>query len=145
MNTERIVREAGPLITPPGVVLDYAGTSAPEGWALLYGQSLNARDNPVLFSLLGHTYGGSGGNFNLPDLRGRVVAGKDNMGGTSSNRLTAAADFDGDILGGAGGNQANPGTAGAATGEDVTAFEESGGLGSKVQPTLILNKIIKLG
>lgn len=37
----------------------------------------------------------------LPDYRGRVAAGKDNMGGTSANRLTSA--IDGDILGDTGG------------------------------------------
>lgn len=38
----------------------------------------------------------------VPDLRGRVAAGKDNMGGVSANRLTI---FDGDILGNSGGEE----------------------------------------
>lgn len=42
----------------------------------------------------------------LPDLRGRVIAGKDDMGGTSANRLTAAGcGFDGDVLGNSGGSE----------------------------------------
>lgn len=42
----------------------------------------------------------------LPDLRGRVVAGKDNMGGTSANRLTdQSGGLDGDTLGDTGGSE----------------------------------------
>lgn len=48
-------------------------------------------------------FGNGDGNltFNLPDLRGRVIAGRDNMGGISSNRLPQPYDS----LGGSGGNQ----------------------------------------
>ena len=36
--------------------------------------------------------------FNLPDLRGRVVAGKDDMGGVSANNLTdQSGGLNGDI------------------------------------------------
>lgn len=41
-------------------------------------------------------------SFQLPDLRGRVGAGRDNMGGTDANRLTTVSN-DGDILGVQGG------------------------------------------
>lgn len=42
----------------------------------------------------------------LPDLRGRAVIGKDDMGGTSANRITAAGcGIDGDVLGNSGGAQ----------------------------------------
>ena len=42
--------------------------------------------------------------FNLPDLRGRVVAGQDDMGGSSADRLTGqTGGVDGDTLGGSGG------------------------------------------
>jgi microcystin-dependent protein len=44
--------------------------------------------------------------FNIPDLRGRVVAGKDDMGGSSANRLTNADDgLNGDTLGATGGGE----------------------------------------
>ena len=61
-----------------------------------------------LFASIGTTYGTGDGSttFNLPDLRGRVAAGKDNMGGTPTNRLTAAgAGITGTALGATGGNQ----------------------------------------
>lgn len=42
----------------------------------------------------------------LPDLRGRVAAGKDDMGGTAANRITSgAAGFAGNVLGASGGTQ----------------------------------------
>ncbi len=40
----------------------------------------------------------------MPDKRGRVSAGKDNMGGSSANRLTdQSGGLDGDVLGDTGG------------------------------------------
>jgi len=46
------------------------------------------------------------GNPNIPDMRGRVPAGKDNMGGTAASRLTTAGSgVDGATLGAAGGAQ----------------------------------------
>lgn len=55
----------------------------------------------------GFPYGQDGsGNPKVPDMRGRVPAGKDNMGGTPANRLTTAgADVDGATLGATGGAQ----------------------------------------
>ena len=41
--------------------------------------------------------------FNLPDLRGRVIAGKDDMGTTSADRLTNDRGLDGDTPGATGG------------------------------------------
>lgn len=47
---------------------------APTGWASCDGQLLPVSQNPVLFSLLGTTYGGDGElTFALPDLRGRAA------------------------------------------------------------------------
>jgi len=46
----------------------------PAGWASCDGQLLPVSQNPVLFSLLGTTYGGDGElTFALPDLRGRAA------------------------------------------------------------------------
>lgn len=92
----------------PGVVLPYAGTAAPDGWMLCHGQAVSRTTYAHLFTVIGTTYGAGDGSttFNLPDLRGRVAAGKDNMGGTAASRLTAAgAGLDGATLGAAGGAQ----------------------------------------
>jgi len=94
------------LTWPAGAYVDWAGATIPPGTRACYGQSLAVATYAALFGVLQYTYGGSGANFLLPDLRGRVVAGKDDMGGTSANRLAVQANgnsLDGDILGNAGG------------------------------------------
>jgi microcystin-dependent protein len=93
---------------PYGTVADFAGTTAPSGWLFCYGQSLVRATYPLLFAAIGATYGAADStHFNLPDCRGRVVAGKDNMGGTSANRLLGAnaQSVNGDILGDTGGQE----------------------------------------
>jgi len=76
---------------PVGAVVDFAGSTAPSKWALCFGQAISRAGNPDLFAAIGTTYGAGDGSttFNIPDLRGRVTAGKDDMGGTSSTRLSA--------------------------------------------------------
>jgi microcystin-dependent protein len=73
--------------TPIGTILDFAGPVAPTGFLLCYGQSVATATYPNLFAVIGYTWGGSGANFTIPDLRGYVLAGKDDMGGTNANRL----------------------------------------------------------
>jgi hypothetical protein len=75
---------------PAGSVMPYAGSTAPSGWLLSYGQAISRSTYATLFAAIGTTYGVGDGatTFNVPDLRGRLVAGQDDMGGTSANRLT---------------------------------------------------------
>src|SRR5690606_30912733 len=73
-----------------------------------YGQAVSRTTYSALFAKLGTTYGVGDGSttFNLPDLRGRVAAGRDDMGGTSANRLTnQSGGLDGDTLGASGGSE----------------------------------------
>lgn len=93
---------------PSGIILDYAGTTAPSGWLLAAGQAVSRSTYAPLFGAIGTRYGAGDGSttFNLPDLRGRVTAGKDDMNGTAANRLTSAASgVAGATLGAAGGTQ----------------------------------------
>lgn len=97
-------------ITPVGMVVDFAGAAAPSGWLLCYGQTLNAQIDlqyQALYDVIGNTYGGSSNSdFVVPDLRGRVVAGQDDMGGSSANRLTGnSGGVDGDTFGATGGSE----------------------------------------
>lgn len=91
-----------PSGVPVGTIQTYAGATAPEGWLLAYGQEVSRTTYADLFAAIGETYGVGDGSttFKLPDARGRVLVGKDNMGGVSANRVVAAA---GDTLGGSGG------------------------------------------
>ena len=107
---------------PAGLVFPYAGATAPTGYLLCYGQTLGnassgateANDNyQALFDVIKAAYGNSGSEVfsngdtvTLPDLRGRVVAGKDNMGGVSNNKLTNfSGGLNGDVLGATGGSE----------------------------------------
>lgn len=76
-------------LIPPGSVITTAATSAPSGWLLCSGAAVSRTTYAALFAVIGTTYGAGDGSttFNLPDLRGRVAAGLDNMGGTDAGRL----------------------------------------------------------
>lgn len=92
---------------PVGVVNPFAGATAPSGWLLCYGQAVSRTQYPVLFTTLSTTYGSGDGSttFNIPDMRGRAVAGKDDMGGTAASRLTATVLSAANTLGATGGTQ----------------------------------------
>lgn len=63
-----------------GQVANFAGNFAPGGWMVADGSLLSIRDHTALFSILGTTYGGDGRTtFALPDLRGRLAVGADNL------------------------------------------------------------------
>jgi microcystin-dependent protein len=78
---------------PVGAVTAFAGATAPTGWLLCAGQTVSRTVYASLFTVVGTTYnigGEAGTDFRLPDLRGRTVAGIDNMGGTDAGRLDIA-------------------------------------------------------
>ena len=95
-------------IVPSGALMPYAGTSAPTGFLLCDGSAVSRSTYATLFSAISTTYGSGDGSstFNLPDLRGRVIAGQDDMGGSSANRLTnQSGGLNGDTLGDTGGSE----------------------------------------
>lgn len=192
VDTQSTKKVTVDMIMPTGSILDYAGSAAPNGWLLCYGQTLNAETNPEymdLYNAIGNTYGGSSyQDFVVPDLRGRVSAGPDAMGGTAANRLTTASIGAAALLGAAGGAQTHTlttaqlpshthgfsegrempavsagtnmyvanvasgssfptirvdGSGTTITEPNATAAAGSGNAHNNVQPTLILNKIIK--
>lgn len=100
------------LITVPiGCILDYAGAgTVPTNYLYCYGQAVSRATYASLFTAIGTNWGVGDGTttFNLPDLRGRVTAGKDDMGGTSANRLTGlTGGVNGDNLAAAGGEESH--------------------------------------
>lgn len=58
-----------------GTIIAFAGEHVPSGWLECQGQSLSVNEYSVLYSVLKNSYGGNSTNFNLPDLRGRVIMG----------------------------------------------------------------------
>lgn len=123
-----------------GTISDYIGIMAPTGYVLADGKTIGSASSSgnranddcyALFKLLWDSManseaavsGGRGANADsdwsanktiaLPDLRGRVTAGKDNMGGTTASRLTSAGSgITGTTLGVAGGTETHTLTAG---------------------------------
>ena len=161
-----------------GMLMPYAGASAPSGWLLCYGQAISRTTYADLFTAIGTVYGVGDGSstFNVPDLRGRVVAGQDDMGGSSANRLTnQTGGLNGDTLGDTGGSETHTlteaqlpahshgnvvtnvgATSSTNTGDGTNRIRLTGITQSKsatstgsgdahnnVQPTIILNYIIK--
>ena len=92
---------------PVGVVVPFAGSTSPAGWELCYGQAISRTTYAGLFATISTTYGSGDGSttFNVPDLRGRVTAGKDDMGGTAASRLTSTVLTASNTLGATGGTQ----------------------------------------
>ena len=161
------------VLMPTGSIMPYAGAAAPTGYLLCDGAAIARQaggSDTALFTLLGITYGAGDGSttYNIPDLRGRVIAGQDDMGGASANRLTGlTGGVDGDVLGGTGGSETHTLIAAemqhtntttttshnvdagsgvitapsAATTGNIAAVTATAH--NNVQPTIILNYIIK--
>jgi microcystin-dependent protein len=82
-----------PYGLPVGGSVDYWGGNAPNSsFAFMYGQAVSRTTYAGLFAIFGTNFGGGDGSttFNIPDCRGRIVAGSDIMGGTAASRLTGA-------------------------------------------------------
>jgi len=99
----------GERLNQAGFLQPYAGSTAPSGWLLCYGQAISRTTYATLFAIIGTTYGSGDGSttFNVPDLRGRTVAGLDNMGGSNANVLTNAYNPNRNTLGGNTGEEAH--------------------------------------
>lgn len=80
--------------TPAGSTVVWWTTSAPPGWLFCAGQAVLRSAYPKLFAIIGTQFGIGDGTttFNLPDLRGRVVIGLDNMGTGSAGRVANITD-----------------------------------------------------
>ena len=148
-------------LAPAGVVLPFAGSTAPTGWLLCFGQTVSRTTYAALFTALGTSYGAGDGSttFALPDLRGRIPGGKDNMGGSAASRLTTGGSgVNGATLGAVGGAETHTltnaqlpsqalGTGGStiSRGSTVADLQLIGNsqAHNNTQPTIVLNYIIK--
>lgn len=80
-----------------GIVIPFAGSTAPQGWMLCDGSAVSRTTYAALFAVIGTTYGEGDGEttFNIPNLAGRVVIGSSQShalgttGGSETVTLTA--------------------------------------------------------
>ena len=79
---------------PAGSIIYHAGSSAPSGYVKANGASLSTSTYAALFSAIGYTFGGSGGSFNVPDLRGEFLRGWDDSRGVDSGRSFGSSQLD---------------------------------------------------
>jgi microcystin-dependent protein len=100
---------ANPYIVPIGMMAPYVGTTAPNSnFVFPYGQAISRTTYSALFAITSTTFGTGDGSttFNVPDIRGRAIFGKDDMGGTAASRITTAgSSVDGTAVGASGGAQ----------------------------------------
>lgn len=90
----------GPHIGDVRVAL--SSTMLKYGEIPMAGQAISRTTYADLFEIYGTLHGAGDGSttFNVPDMRGRMTIGLDNLGGNSLNLITDAAA---DVIGGAGG------------------------------------------
>lgn len=106
-STASAASAANAEASPVGHILLWPGvaTSAPSKFLFCAGQAVSRTTYAALYAVVGNQYGAGDGTttFNLPDLRGRVPVGRDNMGGTNAARISAVLSSS--TLGAAGGHQ----------------------------------------
>jgi microcystin-dependent protein len=81
-------------LTPPvGCMMMYVGATAPAGWALCDGATLDRTVHSRLFEIIGTSFGEGDGSttFHLPDMRGRFPRGVDGGAGRDPNAGTRTA------------------------------------------------------
>jgi len=167
-----------------GIVVPWGSNSIPSGFLLCDGTSYATASYAALFAVIGYTYGGSGANFNVPDLRDRTICGVSSAnskalaqavgantvtptgnitGSTGATTLTTAqiashthtTSFqtlgmenpagNNSTHGATGGtnNSTSQATGGGQSHDHTLSANFSGSASSVLQPTLVLNYIIK--
>jgi len=151
-------------LVPTAVILPTGATSAPDGFLLCDGSEVSTTTYATLFAAIGtafNTGGEAGGNFRVPDMKGKVPVGRDagqvefdvlgESGGAKTHTLTEAelaahTHIDAGVTItsiGSGGSGATSGrVAGWATGQP-TGSAGSNGAHNNLQPYQVINYIIK--
>lgn len=79
---------------PPGAMVMWLTDTMPDGWLLCDGSSYAVEDYPDLFAEIGYDFGGSGDNFNVPDMTGLFPFGNDatlnDTGGAKTHTLATS-------------------------------------------------------
>jgi microcystin-dependent protein len=93
-NQINALAERPDKMTPTGSILIFAGSVPPTNWLFCDGSSKSSITYPELYAVLGTTYGGADGNFNLPNLVERFVKGATTLtlATTGGGTITVGAD-----------------------------------------------------
>ena len=75
INVNGRIQDKTGFVSPVGSVIAFAGSAAPDGWLLCDGSNYSTVDYNDLYAVIGTSFGSSGGNFLVPDLRTRVPVG----------------------------------------------------------------------
>jgi microcystin-dependent protein len=160
-----------------GIVVPWGSASIPSGFLLCDGTSYATASYTALFAVIAYTYGGSGANFNVPDLRDRTVAGVSNTkslaqaigantvtptgniaGSTGATTLTtdqiashthsgaamgAMTSMEQSMQAASAGSMTTGSTGGGQSHDHTLSANFSGSANSVLQPTLVMNYIIK--
>jgi microcystin-dependent protein len=155
---------------PTGAIIPWSVTVAPSGYLTCDGTAVSRTTYSALFAIVSSLYGSGDGSstFNVPDLRGKFMAGYD--AGTSVLTSVTTGMIEGNVIGNSGGTQAvtlaiaqmpahthsvsvvdGGGSAigidivnDAAAGTDrTTGSTGGGGAHSNIPPALIVNFVIK--
>jgi microcystin-dependent protein len=151
-----------------GMLLQYAGTTAPTNWLLCDGSAISRTTYSDLYAVVGTTYGTGNGSttFNIPDIRGRTPIGVGTGSGLTPRSLGASGGAEtvtltdeigafgshshtiyASLLSSTGGNQPNPLNASGAANRTTapSTVSGSGAAHANMQPFLSVNFIIYSG
>ena len=155
VTAEKLDPAAVSVLMPTGSIMSFAGSSAPTGYLLCDGAAISRSTYSTLFGLLATTYGAGDGSstYNIPDL---LSGSADAIGATNNHSTKTHTLSTSEMpahshnlpvdIGGSLSIQSLTGSTGSDQGYDGSvdsANTGGGGAHNNVQPTFILNYIIK--
>jgi len=84
ISLNKLASDATVFLVPTGGQMSYAGSTLPSGWLFCDGSAVSRTTFATLFTAISTVYGVGDGSttFNLPDKRGRISVGMDDMNNT---------------------------------------------------------------
>lgn len=94
LDADLLDGQHGSVYSPAGMVSQFAGSMAPTGWLICDGTAISRTTYATLFTAIGTAYGvgDNSTTFNLPNLQGRVPAGKAASGTFATLAATGGAE-----------------------------------------------------
>ena len=111
-------------IAPTGTVLPFAGSAAPEGWALCDGSAISRTTYSKLFGVISTTYGvgDNSSTFNVPDMRGVYPRGAGTNGTANYGGVTGHTPAGGALAAKGGQKTAKNGLTASANSSNISAL-----------------------